>query len=131
MTPAAAPRGRSSATKNASPSDTSRSGSNEARANRAASMGIVPIPEAKISPSPRHASAQATTQMSARAGVVPVIARSLFGHRVLVVALALQLEVLAGKSGPFFRVDRGGRVRALEGLIPIVVGDARREVCTS
>ncbi len=52
-------------TNRASPSDSSRSGSNVALASRAPAVGISPIGLAAISPSPRHASAQATMQISA------------------------------------------------------------------
>ena len=48
----------------ASPSMSRRSGSKAARASRAAMAGTGPIGEASSSPSPRQASAQATTQIS-------------------------------------------------------------------
>src|SRR5215472_18745125 len=49
----------------ASPSDSSRSGANVARASRAPTVGMTPKELATTSPSPRHASAQATAQTSA------------------------------------------------------------------
>jgi hypothetical protein len=54
----------------ASPSVSSRSGSNVSCASRAPSDGMTPIGLARIAPSPRQASAQATTQTSASVGSV-------------------------------------------------------------
>src|SRR5581483_3051457 len=54
-----------SARARASPSEYTRSGSNVDAARRTAIMGMVPMGLATISPSPRHASAHATTQISA------------------------------------------------------------------
>ncbi len=67
-------------TKRASPSDSSRSGSNVALASRAPAVGIWPIGLAAISPSPRHASAQATMHTSARAALPPAV-RAAGRHR--------------------------------------------------
>ena len=53
----------------ASPSVMTRSGSKVSAARRPPIVGIVPIGLARISPSPRHASAHATTHTSARVGV--------------------------------------------------------------
>lgn len=58
----------------ASPSVSSRPGEKVSRARRAPMAGTVPIGAARISPAPRHASAQATTQYSARlAAAMPVV----------------------------------------------------------
>ncbi len=54
----------------ASPSLSSRSGANVARASRAPSDGITPIGLARISPSPRQASAHAATHTSALVAVM-------------------------------------------------------------
>src|SRR5271169_245529 len=54
----------SASSRYASPSVSSRSGANVSRASRAPRDGITPIGLARIAPSPRHASAQATTQTS-------------------------------------------------------------------
>src|SRR5579862_8296765 len=106
------------ATKKASPSDTSRSGSMVARARRAPSIGIIPIPLAKISPSPRKASDRATTQTSASSAT---------GDRPLVVGLAA-LQIPRRERGPRLGVGGCGRVALLERLVPAVVRVARREV---
>jgi len=53
-------------TRYASPSVSSKPGSNVSRASRAPRVGISPIGLARMAPSPRHASAQATTHTSAR-----------------------------------------------------------------
>jgi hypothetical protein len=52
------------ATKLAMPSESMRSGAKVALAKRAPIDGMTPMGLAKISPSPRHASAQATAQSS-------------------------------------------------------------------
>ena len=59
------PTAQQPATNVASPSDSSRSGANVARASRAPMAGMVPNGLATISPSPRHASAHATAHTSA------------------------------------------------------------------
>ena len=58
----------SASSRYASPSVSSKSGANVSRASRAPRDGISPIGLARIAPSPRHASAQATTQTSALVG---------------------------------------------------------------
>ena len=71
----------------ASPSVYTRSGSNVSAARRAPSVGITPIGLARISPSPRQASAHATTQTSTRDTAVtrpplPASARQRRGTRL-------------------------------------------------
>src|SRR5262249_23128383 len=116
------PIGRSLATKKASPSDTSRSGSIEALARRAPSIGTVPMPDANSSPSPRNVSARATTQTSARVG-------SGIAHRPLIVVF-VAAEVAVDEGRPRLGVGRRCRVRPLEGFVAPVVGLAAREVGT-
>src|SRR5207248_1693906 len=97
------------------------SGSNRALARRAPMVGITPKALARISPLPRHTSAQATTQYSSRVGASPT------SHPRLVL---LFLDVEVPRSEPLPRIRVGGRLRVLplERLVPVVVGRARGEV---
>src|SRR2546430_5810065 len=64
------PTGSVFPTSSASPSVMTRSGSKAALASRPPIIGTLPIGLARISPSPRNASATATTQISARVAAV-------------------------------------------------------------
>src|SRR6266540_7059274 len=143
----------------ASPSVYTRSGSNVSAASRAPSIGISPMGLARISPSPRHASAHATTQISARVGsftssapgpgwpgrsgpgslVCRVPAPRWFAscrrscERLLGQAPVLALghvHVARAKGDPGVRVLRRGRVLALDLLVALVIGNTVREVRT-
>ena len=70
------PSGGTSASRNASPSDSRMSGSKVSRASRAPMLGSVPIGLTRISPSPRNASAIATAQTSALRTSVTVLAHA-------------------------------------------------------
>src|SRR5829696_8085623 len=84
-------------------------------------MGTVPMPLAKISPSPRNASAAAITQTSASDDSATA------AHRLLVVGLGTG-QPLLGPLGPPLGITGRRHVLALEGLVPAVVRLARREV---
>src|SRR2546421_3130676 len=113
------------ATSSASPSVMTRSGSKATRASRPPIMGTLPIGLARISPSPRNASATATTQISAR--VASVIDGSQ-PDRLAVLVVAADVEVAGAERFPRVVVARGRGVLALEGLVALVVGRARCEV---
>src|SRR5215213_2743132 len=98
-----------------------RSGSKLLRARRVARMGTFPMPLAKISPSPRKASAAATTHTSASDHSATA------AHRHLVVGLRAG-EPARRPLGPPLGVTGGRGVVALEGLVPGVVRLAGREV---
>src|SRR5919197_9928 len=117
--------GRGFATRYASPSLTSRSGSNVALARRAAIVGMTPNALARISPSPRHASAQATTHTSS--SVKSATARP---HRSLILLL-VHIEVPGPERRPFPRITQSIHVLSLEDLVARVVRRARREVGTA
>jgi hypothetical protein len=67
--PSTAPVG---VTSDATPSVSSSSGAKVSRASRAPRAGSTPIALARIAPSPRQASAQAVTQISASVGLTPL-----------------------------------------------------------
>src|SRR5437588_3514588 len=117
------------ATRYDSPSVTRRSGSNVALASRAPMLGILPNALARISPSPRHASAHATTQTSATSTSAATRALSLTirSHGSLVLLL-VHVEVAGAERIPRARVRRRPRVVPLERLVPVVVGLAGGEV---
>src|SRR5262245_8400586 len=119
------PTGNTSATSSASPSVMTRSGSNVARARRPPIIGTLPIGLARISPSPRKTSATATTQTSARVASVMTASQP---HRGAVLVVAADVEVAAAERVPRAVVARRRGVLTLEGLVPLVVGGARREV---
>src|SRR5947208_10294582 len=119
------PTGSVFATSSASPSVMTRSGSKAARASRPPIMGTLPIGLARISPSPRNASATATTQISARVAAVIVGSQP---DRLAVLVVAADVEVAGAERVPRVVVARRRGVLALEGLVALVVGSARREV---
>src|ERR687898_3477529 len=119
------PTGSSFATSSASPSVITRSGSNDARASRPPIIGTLPIGLARISPSPRKASATATTQISARVASVMLVSQP---DRLAVLVVAADVEVAGAERVPCVVVARGRGVFALERLVALVVGRARREV---
>src|SRR5437764_11786228 len=96
-------------------------GSNVAFATRAPIVGIQPNALARISPSPRQASAQAITQYSSRLGP-----SSTADPRLVLVLV--HVEVPPAERRPRLRVAGCPRVLALEPLVSPVVGFARREV---
>src|SRR5437763_6469474 len=116
-----APSGSGLATRYASPSLVISRGSNVAFASRAPIVGHHPNALARISPSPRHASAHATTQYSSSVGP------SLTANPRLVLLL-VHVEVLRPERRPRLRVPRRLRVLTLERLVAPVVRPARREV---
>src|SRR5215467_13810018 len=115
----------------ASPSVSSRSGSNVALASRAPMAGIRPIGLARISPSPRQASAHATAHTSALLAVLGTAGvrglRTPRGYRCLIPGL-IKVKVGRPELGPRPWIGRRPRVRPLELLVPSVVGIARGEV---
>src|SRR5918995_4152140 len=119
------PTGRSFATSSASPSVITRSGSNDARASRPPIMGMLPIGLARISPSPRKASATATTQISALVASIMLDSQP-DGLAVLVVAA--DVEIAGAERVPCVVVARGRGVLTLKRLVALVVGRAGREV---
>src|SRR4029450_856396 len=116
------PTGSVFPTSSASPSVITRSGSKAARASRPPIVGTLPIGLARISPSPRNASATATTQISAR--VASVILRSQ-PDRLAVLVVAADVEVAGSKRIPRVVVARGRGVLALERLVALVGGGGR------
>src|SRR5438270_6838437 len=119
------PTGSVFPTSSASPSVMTRSGSKAARASRPPIMGTLPIGLARISPSPRNASATATTQISARVAAVIVGSQP---DRLAVLVVAADVEVAGAERVPRVVVARRRGVLALEGLVALVVWSARREV---
>src|SRR6266849_1951862 len=114
----------------ASPSVSSRPGSKVALASRAPIAGIRPIGLARISPSPRQASAQAiahTSALVAALGTASARARAACGYRGLVPGLIL-VEVGGAELRPRRGIRRRAGVLALEILVPAVVRSARGEV---
>src|SRR3954451_8727843 len=79
------------------------------------------MPLAKISPSPRKASAAAITQTSASDQSATA------AHRLLVIGLGAG-EPVAGPLGPGVGIPGGGVLLTLERLVPPVVGLAGGEV---
>src|SRR5262249_5356565 len=119
------PTGSTLPTRSASPSVTTRSGSKVARARRPPIIGTFPIGLARISRSPRNTSATATTQTSARVASVTAVSQP---DCLEVLVVAVDVEVAVAERVPGGVVTRGRRVLALEGLVAVVVGRARREV---
>src|SRR5215467_1825913 len=115
----------------ASPSVSSRSGSNVALASRAPIAGIRPIGLANISPSPRQASSHATAHTSALLAVLGTAGtrglRAPRGYGRLIPRL-IKVKVGRPEVGPRPRIGCRARVRALELLVPAVIGIARGEV---
>ena len=110
----------------------SRSGAKVSCASRAPRAGTGPMGPARISPSPRQASAQATTQYSARVAVTGRPA-----HRCSSCQARHRPTGTRSRSGRTrkrpvnssqARGRRRRRVGALEGLVAVVVGSAGGEV---
>src|SRR3954470_7086210 len=148
------PGGGPCATRSASPSVITRSGSNTSRARRPPTAGMVPIGLAMISPSPRKHSATPITQKSARLGAPLVSLTALplsaspgrSGHAPLragipgsrplrsqadhlaVLGVVAAVEVLRLPGRPQVGIPGARRVLLLERLVAAVVRDALGEV---
>src|SRR5918994_1536818 len=92
-----------------------------ARASRPPIIGTLPIGLARISPSPRNASATATTQISALVASAMLVSQP---DRLAVLVVTADVEVAGPERVPRDVVAGGRGVLALEALVALVVGRA-------